>query len=161
MSLTKSDWLLEIAATIFLFTTCAMVGIRYSELPTLVPSHYDANGAVDSFSNKGTLLFLIGINVFLYALLSFAATQTKQFNMATEVMHANTTYQYQNAKSMIRGLKLVLMATFFWIAYSTIEIALGNRQNLGLWFLIAVLAGIAVTLGIFFWRGFRQSANRH
>ncbi|MBS1556417.1 MAG: DUF1648 domain-containing protein [Bacteroidetes bacterium] len=161
MSLTKSDWLLEIAATIFLFTTCAMVGIRYSELPTLVPSHYDANGAVDSFSNKGTLLSLIGINVFLYALLSFAATQTKQFNMATEVTHANTTCQYEDVKSMIRGLKLVLMATFFWIAYSTIEIALGNRQNLGSWFLIAVLAGIAVTLGIFFWRAFRQSANRH
>lgn len=106
----------------------------YSGLPEVIPSHFDINGEIDSFSNKKKiwLLPMIGLNLFF--VISILNQYPHVFSYLQKITAENATRKYKMATRTLRVLKTCLAIIFAYLTYATIQIALGNQIGLGLGF---------------------------
>ncbi|RYZ25031.1 MAG: DUF1648 domain-containing protein [Sphingobacteriales bacterium] len=156
---TVTDNVLEGAGSLITVLLWCYVVWFYPTLPAIVPIHFDGGGRPDGFGDKASLLILPGITTIIYILLTVLNRYPHTFNYLVEITPENAVKQYKNATKMIRVLKLGIALLFFIISYKTIDIAQGNDDGLGPWFLPAFIFGMLGTVGFFLWRGRDSPAN--
>lgn len=61
---------LELVPLLLLALAVYWVASNYSALPTVIPTHFDAQGTVDGWGGKGTLLVLPVVSIGVYVLLT-------------------------------------------------------------------------------------------
>ncbi|PID27147.1 MAG: hypothetical protein CR982_06760 [Candidatus Cloacimonadota bacterium] len=107
----------------------------YNDLPDTIPAHFGLDGNIDKISDKDTIWYLPIVGVVNYALLLFLNRFPHIFNYPQKVTDENRERLYQSATRMIRGLNFIIVYSFAYISYSTIEIALGVKEKIEFWFL--------------------------
>lgn len=152
----RLDLTVEIISATVLITAIALLLFYYPTLPERVPSHYDALGQPDSYSSKSKLIILVGIGIFLYALLTVISRFPHIFNYPVNITETNAESQYVNSVRMLRYIKLVIICQFTYIVYASIMIALGTQATLGVAFLPVSLAFLFGVMIIFIVRAYRQ-----
>ena len=129
------DWLLEALAILGTMILVGFAIYQYPRLPEIIPTHFNASGAVDDFSSRSTFLMLPAIGVFIYILLTLLALIPYQFNYSVKITPANALKQYTFAIRLIRYMKTVLIWSFFYISNATVNAAANRDSGLGVWFL--------------------------
>jgi len=147
---TPVDWLLDVVALIGLMVFMGFVIYQFPKLPGNIPSHFDAAGNPDSYSDKSTFWILPGVAVFIYILLSLIVLVPHQFNYTVRISPGNALSQYTMAVRLIRYFKAALIWMFFSISLATFRISAGESPGLGVWFMPVALAAIFIPLIIYF-----------
>jgi len=133
------DWILEVVALLMLTGTVIFIFNSYASLPDKIATHFNSKGEPDAFGNKSTIWLVMGINIFIYGLLSLAARIPHKFNYLVEITEQNAARQYQIALDMIRGLKVIAMLIFCFLAIRKVMIAEAEATGLGNLFLSIAL----------------------
>lgn len=141
---------LEIAAIVSIFTFAYVHWSSYSSLPETVPSHFGPTGKVDAWGSKKILHFLFFFTCLLQFGLSWLAQYPHKFNYTVTITASNAAAPYRLARTMLAALKAIMVWMFTYIAWQTMQTALGNARGLGPAFLLIALALIFGTIGIYF-----------
>jgi len=123
----------------------AFVGVTafyYNQLPETIPTHFNAAGEPDAYGDKAALFLLVGIGVFVFALLRYFQNKPHLYNYPTEITEENAAVYYTKAMRMMRVLNLTTLIILFYLQFQTIQTAVGNAEGLGTYFIvIVILAG--------------------
>jgi uncharacterized membrane protein len=147
--MTFTEHLLEIITISGLFTAGYFLIQYWPELPATIPSHFGFNGEVDAWSSKSSLYMLLGVNVFLYLLMTIIRRFPYIFNYPVKITEKNAKKQYQLAVWYLAVLKAELVWLFVYLQWQIIQVALGSGSLLGPWFLAVVLIGLTVPIVIY------------
>ena len=129
------DWLIEGLALGGLLFFAGYAIFNYHRIPLTIPTHFDGSGRADEFGDRSSFLILPGIALFIYALMTLINLIPHTFNFAVKITPANALRQYKLATRMVRTLKTSLVWVFWYISYSTIEVANERMSGMGVWFL--------------------------
>lgn len=140
------DWGIEIITLIFVVMLIGLPAFYYGDLPNQVPSHYNASGEVDNYSGKSSILVLPVIGLFLYVGLTFLNRFPHIFNYPKEITDDNAESQYRMATKLIRVLRMVTIASFLYINWSTLQNAMNLQSGLGNYFMLITLSVIGLIL---------------
>lgn len=129
-------WIFIVLNILILVSVISYVILKYPELPEIIPTHFGSGGVADGFGNKNMIWLEVGINVAIYALLTYLSNKPQYFNMPDE-MKANTPL----IKLFAHVMCFVLMILFANLTYETIEVALGNAVKLSsnMWLFLGLL----------------------
>ena len=145
-----ADWLIEVFALAGILFFAGYAIYNYSHLPASIPTHFNGSGKADDYGGKESFLILPGVALFIYILLTLISRVPHTFNFTVKITPANALRQYTLATRMIRVLKTVITWLFWYISYTTIQVARGVSEGLGGWFLPVILGFIFVPVIIYF-----------
>lgn len=146
LQLNQTDKILELIGWFAVLGMWVLIVANYSELPDIIPTHYNEAGEADGFGNKLNILALPIISTLIFIGLTALNKYPHLFNYPSEITKENELYQYTNASRMIRFLKLIIMVIFGWIVFKTIQNENGNTDGLGTWFLPLTMALIFIPI---------------
>lgn len=135
-----ADKIIEIAGWILIVTVWVLIIKNYSSLPATIPTHYNAAGQADGFGGKATILTLPIIATILFVGLTILNKFPHVFNYPIDITQDNAFRQYTNATRLTRYLKLIITFIFGMIVLKTIQMANGETNGLGVWFVPLTMA---------------------
>ncbi|HMX41925.1 MAG TPA: DUF1648 domain-containing protein [Saprospiraceae bacterium] len=140
LSITPADRLLDVLAAVTLLALLLLPAYWYEWLPERIPHHFDALGQADRWGSKAGIWVLPALGVGLYLLLTLLNRAPHRFNYISRITPENAAYQYRNATTMIRVLRLLILSVFLYITWSSISIAQGaDSRSVGRGILLLVL----------------------
>lgn len=150
------DWVSEIVAIIFILLLIAFSLYHYSALPEKVPIHFNSSGVPNRFGGKGFVWTLPVIVVLLYVLLTIFTRLPHLGNYPVEITIENAKRQYRIATRLLRTMKMLIAATFFYIGFGKINIALGLQDGLSIFFHPIFLISVFGSLGIYLYQVYKK-----
>ena len=157
--LNSVDWLIEIAAIIFLLLLIGFPVYFYGELPNKIPVHFNAAGTADGYGSKASLWMLPLTGLFIYVIMTVLAPFPYIFNYVVKITQENATVQYTLAVRLLRILKTVILIMFTIISYQTIQTATGKSGGLGRVFLPVFLIATFGVVIIYFVQSLNNSTH--
>lgn len=146
----------EVAAVIGLSISFAMPIYLWSSLPDSIPSHFGADGFVDSYSGKGFLFFLPSVSLFFYLFLTILKKYPHVLNYPWKITVINVYRQYQLAKGFINSIKAEMIWIFVYIEWIQIGVALGRAGHINPIFLPVVITAILGTIAVYFYLAYHS-----
>ncbi len=137
--LTQADRLFEAAGWVVLLLLWCFSIVKYAKLPDTIPIHFNAEGEADGFGANSGILVLPMIATALFIGLTYLNKFPHIFNYTKRITIENAMEQYSIATRMIRYLKLSIVVIFGFITFKTIQVANGQSEGLGVWFLPLML----------------------
>lgn len=144
------EWAMETLALLAVVTTLALTIAYWGALSDRVPNHFGLSGRPDAWSPKGALLVLPVTAVVLYLGLTALSRFPHHFNYLWPITPENARAQYRLARQLLVNLKVVVVCTFGWILWGTIQTDLEIRSGLGPAFLPLMEAAILGVIGFYF-----------
>lgn len=136
---TLFERLIEYTSIIILILTWGFIFYFYSELENKIPVHFNASGKVDRYGDKQTIFLLPLISTVIFIGLSLISRYPHLFNYLKEITKENASQQYRNASNLLRKLNLIIVLVFAFLVYFTLDIRNTNSEDLGDWFLPAII----------------------
>jgi uncharacterized membrane protein len=131
----KLDKTVDVLNLIVLFFTVALPVFYFSDLPSLIPKHFNIKGIPDSYGSKYFIIILPFISVIFYIGCTVLKRYPHILNYPLEITNENAESQYHLAVKMIRFLLLILLSAFAYMTFATIQTAFDNSQGLGYFFI--------------------------
>ncbi|WP_172370618.1 DUF1648 domain-containing protein [Sporosarcina jiandibaonis] len=103
-----------------------------------IPAHYNAAGEVDRWGGKGEILILPIIGLVMW----IGMTVLEKFPHVYNYMNLtkdNVRAQYLNGRLLVNVLKNEIVLLFSYLTWKGVQIAIGEHDSLGAWFLPAFL----------------------
>ena len=139
-----------LALLVILYVTFFMI-LKYGDLPSTVPTHFNAAGEVDDWGNKSSLLILYVVILVMYIGLTVLERFPQIYNYPVPLTEDNIKKQYHLARSLITMLKLGVVCIFLMIIASANHITTNEPKILmGNYFLFFVLGITFIPIIIYF-----------
>lgn len=145
------DW---IGAVVFAAWIIYLITV-WGDLPAKVPGHYDGTGEVTRWGTNWELLLLPVIAGFLAVFLSFLEKHPEWHNYMN-LTEDNIVFQYKNSRMMLNVMKNVTTAVFAYVSWKTVQVALGEAESMGIWFLPVFLTALLGPMIFFVIRSVRH-----
>lgn len=158
IELSPADKAFEVSSCILLVLLWALPLFYYSNLPNIIPIHFNASGKVDSYGIKATIFLLPAIGLALFAGLKIINRYPHIHNYAVKISPENALKQYTNSTRLVRVINTIVLFIFTIIVFEIIQTASGKSLALGIWFLPFTLLLILVPVTFFTIKSF--SLNR-
>jgi uncharacterized membrane protein len=133
--------LLCVAVLFFLF---AFLVSNWSGIPASIPSHYDANGVINGWSSKNSLLLFPVICLVMYALLTAVSFFPKIWNVPVKLTDENRQRVYTVTRSLLCVLKLTMLLLF-----TAITVSMAKMREPGVMFFVLLIGGVFGVIGGF------------
>ena len=147
--LTGADRILEGLSIGWLAILWISVFIFYPQLPEQVPSHINAGGKVDDYSDKLSIITLPAVCTLIWALLTWLNRYPHWFNYTSNITAENAFDKYRSATRMIRVLKLSVVVVFSLIVFIIFRISFTGSDGPGAWLLPVIILVILVPVVYF------------
>jgi len=134
---TRTQKIMEVITVAMLLLLFGYLISIWGSIPVKIPSHYNTAGAVDSYSGKGSILLMPIIGAGLYIMMTVISFFPAIWNTPVKITEDNYLVVYQNIRSIVSYIKLVLVTTF---AYITFRMA--NADPLDVTFLPIMLTAL-------------------
>jgi uncharacterized membrane protein len=148
---------MEVAALVLLLAMFAMVGLSWSGLPDMIPTHYGASGLPDHYGSKDSIWLVPAIGTSLYLLMTvitrLAASGKLRLNVPPGMDPQSSRLQ-TDARQFLTTLKMLVMATFAYITWNQTN---RPQQGLGQAFLPIMLVVPLCLIGAYLLRLRRHS----
>lgn len=131
--------IIEIINYFLLILFWVIASLVYKHLPNKIPTHYNSFGEVDAYGDQTTIFLLPLIATVLFLIVSISAKNPHTFKYSITITEQNAEAQYKNAMRFMQLIKLFMLLVFIFIDYKTIQIAFNESENLGVWFLPALI----------------------
>ena len=154
--------LLTIAA---LLVPVYWIASHWSQLPVIVPEHYDLMGGVDRTGLKSHLWFFPAAALVLYVLLGVASFLPQYFNLPVSWGNPGRVRMEHLGIELMLTLRLELVLLFGLVAVGATYSAQTGHMAFNFWFSLGAAAVVIGTLVLFTLEMFligrpRQSTNR-
>ena len=146
--------IIEALSAIALVFMVIITAYYYSELPDIVPQHYDIEGNPDKYGSKSVMFVLPGIAVLLYFGLTILSMFPHVLNYPVKITEENAPKQYKLAIRLLRNLKLVIIVLFTFVTYASMKTALGEFAGVGVYFLPSFLFIILGVIGYYAYKAY-------
>lgn len=141
------DIIMEIFGWLLLCAIWVFTIRNFSEMPDIIPIHYDFLGHADRFGPKEKLFDLLIVVSILFVGLTILSKFPNAFCFFTKKIEENIKNQYFNPIRIIRYTKLTILIFISMIVFNNIYTREENYQNLGVWFGPLFLILIFIPLG--------------
>ncbi len=135
--------MIEALTLVILLSLFAYVITNWDLIPEQIPSHFNFQGQIDSWSNKNMIFFPVLVCLFLYLLLTIAYFYPSMWNMPVKITEENRVRAYHYTRNMIIILKLEFVSVFAYITFQTSKAEMLSEYFLPL-FLICIFGTIAL-----------------
>ena len=142
------DIVIELASITILLLMWMHLIMDYSNLPEIIPSHFNAKGQPDDFNNKTFLWFLPLLSTVMYVGLFVLNRFPHLHNYMVNITEDNAMTQYRFSTRILRVVNFLCVLMFAYINYHIIVGAKNNASELGLGFTITVVS-VSIVLPIF------------
>ncbi len=149
IELTKVDKVLEASCFIILIILWTGTIAGFSKLPDQIPSHFNAVGQADDYSDKTSIFTLPIVATVLYIGMTILNKYPHIYNYPATVTAENARRLYTSATKLIRVLKLAVVVIFSGIVFMTYKTSLTHSDGLGAWFL-PLAVGLMILPNIFY-----------
>ncbi|MGU3375433.1 DUF1648 domain-containing protein [Chryseobacterium sp. M5A1_1a] len=151
----KFSSILLIVNTLLLIAIWVFTGIKYAELPDIIPTHFDFQGNVDGESGKGTIWFLPCIASFIH-LLFIGITRDPNSPML------NVPQNFRNKETLelyLFSLQFPVMILFLDIIIESIRVAEGKQTELSdtIFFILGLMFAV---IGVFLVKCIKKGSNK-
>lgn len=147
VNLTTADYLFEFIGLIGIACLIVLPIYFFNDLPSQIPKHFNALGQVDSYGNRGNIWLLPAIGLVLYAGLTILNKFPFAFNYPTKVTNENAQKLYTLGTKTVRILKIIVVLSFDYLNFKTIEIALNKSTEIGKFYLPILLIVLTILIG--------------
>jgi len=144
IELSQIDKLSELFTFTIVVLLWVYIFIHYSNLPEIIPIHFNASGKADGWGSKLTLFILPTIATILTIGFKLLAKIPHHFNYLIEITQENATRQYTIALKGLIYLNLAINLTFAFIVYQTISAVNYEEVELGTWFIAVFIILISL-----------------
>lgn len=141
-------------AVIGLVVMFTSVGIFWSQLPALVPTHFGSSGSPNSYGPKGSIWMLPFVGFLLYCFLTLISFIPMRFKRSSKATAAQTKLQPLTLE-LVGWLKAEVVWTFAWLNWTVLQIALGRSSGVGSAFPVVTLGAVVITIAVFLIRVFK------
>lgn len=148
--LTKADLFLEVIGWGTLVTMWLLVILNYSNLPDTIPVHYNNEGVIDGYGHKSLIWMLPIVASILFVGMTILSKFPHIFNYMTTITQDNALRQYSITTRMIRYVKFILIIIFGYFAFKTIQIAIGESNEL-VYYFSPLMCGLIFVLLTYFY----------
>ena len=138
---TKFQVALEIVGSLLLLGMIIFICIKWSQIPDLVPGHYNAMGEIDRWGSKIEIIILPLISIFIYAIITGFSFFPETWNIPVKISNFNKEAIYKCTRSLLIFMKVEVVGLFFYLTYHTVTL-----QPLSAYFLPVQLLVIFSTL---------------
>ncbi|WP_250255612.1 DUF1648 domain-containing protein [Chryseobacterium sp. Marseille-Q3244] len=150
----KTSGILLIVNTLLLVVIWVFTGIKYAELPDVIPTHFDFQGNVDGESGKATIWVLPCIATFIHLL--FIGIKDPNLSLL------NVPQSFRNKRTLklyLFSLELPVMVLFLDIIVESIRVAEGKQTELSdaVFF---ILGAMMMIIGIGLIKSFREGKTK-
>lgn len=140
---------IDIACLLLLVAMTLHISTSWKLLPAQIDTAFALSGQATNTSGKGTLLAVLGVSVFLFLFLSFFSRHPYGFNYPVPVTKKNVKALYRLGSMMMAWIKLLLIALFFNVVFSAIDLALGGNPQISIYVTYGVSLGCLLVLGYY------------
>ena len=147
IKLTTTDYLFEIIGIIGVVFLIVFPIYFFNDLPSQIPKHFNALGQVDSYGSRESIWLLPAIGLVLYTGMTFLNKFPFAFNYPTKVTNENAEKLYTLGTKTVRLLKIIVVLSFAFLNFKTIEIALNKTTEIGKFYLPIFLAVLTILIG--------------
>jgi uncharacterized membrane protein len=131
---------MEVLALVLMLVMFVLVGLNWSGMPQIVPTHYGASGAPDHWGPKRMAWVLPAVGFSIYVLLTtisrLAASGKVPLNVPAGVDAKSPDVRLETAR-LLTVIKVLVMATFAYIVWR--QTSSDPAQGLGALFLPVML----------------------
>ena len=124
--------------------------VFWNRIPDVIPSHYNAAGIPDQYSDKGILVFLLFMVALLMGIMSIAVYYVKQ-EMTSKYAKEASASQMGAAYIMLVLMNFSIQCIFAYITYCS-----ATSNELGSFFLIFALILVFVPIVVFVIYGYQN-----
>ena len=142
-------FLQRITLLIGIFTIILPI-VFWNRIPEVIPSHYNAAGIPDQYSDKGILIFILFMVALLMGIMSIAAYYVKQ-EMTSKYAKEASASQMGAAYIMLVLMNFSIQCIFAYITYCS-----ATSNELGSFFLIFALILVFVPIVAFVIYGYQN-----
>ena len=142
-------FLQKITFLIGIFTIILPI-VFWNRIPDVIPSHYNAAGIPDQYSDKGILVFLLFMVALLMGIMSIAVYYVKQ-EMTSKYAKEASASQMGAAYIMLVLMNFSIQCIFAYITYCS-----ATSNELGSFFLIFALILVFVPIVVFVIYGYQN-----
>ncbi len=153
--LSAADKIFEISGWAALAILWVLTSFIYSNLPEIIPIHFDASGQANDHENKLAIMFLPVIVTLVFIGLTVLNQYPHIFNYPTKITPENAIRQYRNATSMIRFLKFILSIVGCLIILMISLTVAGKSGGISVWLQPLILGLILIPLSFFIVKAIR------
>jgi len=122
----------------------------WNRIPERIPSHYNAAGIADQYSDKGILIFILFMVAFLMGIMSIAVYYVKQ-EMTSKYAKEASASQMGAAYIMLVLMNFSIQCIFAYITYCS-----ATARSLGKFFLIFAIVLVFVPIVVFMIYGYKN-----
>lgn len=136
-------------AAVFLIV---FIPIKYfTDLPDIIPIHFNLEGEPDNFGTKKTIFLLPAISIALYIFMTGINKYPHTFNYTHKITPENAFSQYRAGTRLIRFVKLLILVSFLYLEWITIRTAMGQEHGMGHGFTLLFFASLTGTIIAYFY----------
>jgi uncharacterized membrane protein len=132
-----------ISITALLFTFIYLM-INFSSIPERVPSHFNASGIADAWSDKNFVFFTPVAGLILYLFITVISFFPSVWNLPVVLTEENKYRVLSETRNFISSIKLIMVLIFVYLSISVI-----NTMPLFSYFLPLFLIVFISTIAIF------------
>jgi uncharacterized membrane protein len=126
----------RIAVVFLILANTAFVLYQLPLLPEIIPTHFGANGQIDGWGSKYTILIPAGIQLLVNLLLEFLSRHPQMHNYMTKVTDENREKLFASSSGLLVKMNVAIGIIFMTISYSIV------KQELPTLLIIAELMGL-------------------
>lgn len=139
-----------------------LVTMSYSQLPEIIPIHFNSAGEADGFGSKYIIWLLPLLGGFMYLLLGYASSErlAKPSQGPWATMRPKKGMEQavrKNTIEMLGFLRAAILFVFAYITWASIATAEGRMDGLGGSFTWIFFLGLFVPLAYYIWQGVKMS----
>ncbi len=141
------DIILDILAATVLILLISYAFISYSDLPDTIPSHFNAKGEVDGYSDKTMLWLLPGLGIIIFFGMYILNKFPHMHNYMVNITEENALKNYRLSTRIVRFTNLFIMVIFGIVLFNIVESAKNNNSDMDNWILPFII-GFSIVLPI-------------
>jgi uncharacterized membrane protein len=139
---------LEAISIVITICLWLIVAVNYNNLPDTIPSHFNASGTVDGYNDKSSIWGVPIAGTVIWAILTIVNRFPYVFRFPNG-SKSKSPAQINNARSMLRILKLICVTAFFFIVSSIIY---SSTREVGPLFLPIFIFLITISTVVFLYK---------
>ena len=141
------DLIIDLASITLIILMIGFTIFSYSDLPEIVPTHFNGEGVADGFGNKIALWLLPLIALVIFIGLFFLNKYPHMHNYMVNITEDNALKNYRFSTRILRLVNFFCVVLFGFIQYKMIQGAYKESASLGDLFL-PIMIGASIILPI-------------
>lgn len=143
LKLTTGDKIIELLSWVAIIVVIVITIASYTNLPDIIPIHYNGAGVADDFGKKQNILALPILAAIYFVFFTILNKFLSVFSYPNNVDKCKILRTRTLITKLIRYLKFIFVVIFGYIEFQTIRYSQGDTQGLG-W------RSLPLTLGVVF-----------